>query len=118
MRETSGSQTRIGGLDAHLGTYEGEISGLGRVTVRAAHIQVGRSVYFVAGYAKTALYRRCSRTSNQSLQSFRELSRDEADNIKPEPRGPLTRREAGEHVAVDRPAPEAAATSRPRRSPS
>jgi len=83
FREMSGGRTTINGLDAYLGTYEGSLSQVGRVTMRAAHIQQGRTVYLVAGLAQPQLYPKVEEALAASVRSFRELSRGEADNIQP-----------------------------------
>jgi len=83
FREMSGGRTTINGVDAYLGTYEGSLSQVGRVTMRAAHIQEGRSVYLVAGFAQPQLYPKVEEALAASVRSFRELSRGEADNIQP-----------------------------------
>jgi predicted Zn-dependent protease len=83
FREMSGGRTTINGLDAYLGTYEGSLSQVGKVTMRAAHIQQGRTVYLVAGVAQPQLYPKVEEALAASVRSFRELSRGEADNIQP-----------------------------------
>jgi predicted Zn-dependent protease len=50
-RALEGGPTTINGLEAHVGTYQGSVRGLGRVHTRAAHITAGRHVYTVAGIA-------------------------------------------------------------------
>jgi predicted Zn-dependent protease len=83
FREMAGGRTTINGLDAYLGTYEGSLSQVGRVTMRAAHIQQGRTVYLIAGFAQPQLYPKVEEALAASVRSFRELSRGEADNIQP-----------------------------------
>jgi len=83
LRETSGGRTTINGLDAYIGTYQGQLNQIGRVTMRAAHIQQGRTVYFLAGFAQPQLYSQVDQELASSVRSFRELSRGEADNIRP-----------------------------------
>ena len=41
----------VSGLDAYLGVYQGQIEGLGAVTMRAAHIRNDGQIYLVAGIA-------------------------------------------------------------------
>ena len=83
LREMSGGATKINGLDAYLGTYQGSLGRIGGVTMRAAHIQMGRSVYLIGGFAQPQLYPKVEQELAGSVRSFRELSRGETDNIRP-----------------------------------
>jgi len=82
-RLTEGSATKINGLDAFVGTYQGKASGLGPATARGAHIVSGRNTYFIGGIAKPDDYPRVLNEFNDAIQSFRTLERDEADRIQP-----------------------------------
>jgi predicted Zn-dependent protease len=83
LREQSGGSTTINGLDAYLGTYEGSLNEIGRVTMRAAHVRQGRTVYLIAGFAPPQLYEKLEEELATSVRSFRALSRGEAQNIEP-----------------------------------
>ena len=82
-RLTDGSATTINGLEAFVGTYQGNASGLGKVTARGAHIQSGRNVYFVGGIAAPQAYPQLEVAFNDAIQSFRTLARNEANNVQP-----------------------------------
>src|SRR5207237_3062634 len=82
-RLTEGSATKINGLDAFVGTYQGKASGLGPAIARGAHIVSGRNTYFIGGIAKPEDYPRVLSDFNDAIQSFRTLERDEADRIQP-----------------------------------
>jgi predicted Zn-dependent protease len=82
LTETSGSATRINGLDAYVGTYEG-LSDNTRIVVRAAHIRSGDKTYLVAGLATSSDFSRVDRMFTATIQSFRQLSQQEADRIQP-----------------------------------
>ncbi len=82
LTETSGSNTRINGLDAYVGTYEG-MSDTTRIVVRAAHIRSGDTTYLVAGLASAAGFSGANGTFGATIQSFRQLSQQEADRIQP-----------------------------------
>jgi len=82
-RIRSGGMTTINGLDAHVGTYEGNAEGLGRALARVAHIRHRNEVYMLGGLASVAVYPRVEREFDESIRSFRPLSADEAENIKP-----------------------------------
>jgi predicted Zn-dependent protease len=83
LREASGGSTTINGLEAYIGTYQGSLNQIGNVTMRAAHIRQGRTVYFVAGFAPPQLYEQIEGDVASSVRSFRALSRGEAENIEP-----------------------------------
>ena len=83
-REIEGSRTRINGLDAYVGTFDGESRDLGPVTTRVAHIIVGGTqVYRVAGLAPQELFARNAGEFEPAIHSFRTLSAAEADDIRP-----------------------------------
>jgi predicted Zn-dependent protease len=82
LREANGERTRINGLDAYVGTYEG-VSGSTRIGVRAAHIRSGQQTYLIAGLAPVSDFSRVARQFDASLQSFRPMSADEAARIQP-----------------------------------
>jgi len=82
FRETGGGPTRINGLDAYVGTYEGTSNNT-RVIARAAHIRSGQYTYVVAGLATADEFSRVDRTFASTIQSFRQLSQQEADRIQP-----------------------------------
>ena len=75
--------TQVGGLEAVVGTYEGNASGIGKVMARGAHFVSGRNTYFIGGIASPDFYPRVAGHFDQTIQSFRELSQDEADAIEP-----------------------------------
>lgn len=82
-RQLEGAQTEINGLPAYLGTYEGSVEGLGRVTVRAAHLDAGRNVYVLAGIAQPGVFPSVSNVFGGAIRTFRTLSREEAGEIRP-----------------------------------
>ena len=82
-KEIDGSATRINGLDAFVGTYDGSASGIGKVRSRAAVIASGRNTYFVGGVAKPEDYPHVEAAFNNAIRTFRELARDEADDVQP-----------------------------------
>jgi predicted Zn-dependent protease len=83
FRAASGGRTTINGLEAFVGTYQGSLQDLGRVTVRAAHIALDREVLFVAGIAPQPTYDRSEPAFVKSINSFRPLSRTEAESVRP-----------------------------------
>lgn len=83
FRRIEGGATTIGGLDAHLGLYQGSIQGTGDVIMRAAHILHGRQVYVFAGFAPRDGFAPIDGLVTASLRTFRPLSAREADDIRP-----------------------------------
>jgi predicted Zn-dependent protease len=83
LREVSGGPTTINGLDAYIGTYEGSLNQVGKVSMRAAHVRQGRTIYLIAGFANPPLYEQLERDLSASVRSFRALSRGEAEDIEP-----------------------------------
>ena len=83
FRQVNGDRAQVNGLDAYVGTYQGQVQGLGNVVTLAAHIVHDRNVYLFAGLAPPNLYQGAQREFGESIRSFHELSRQEAANIRP-----------------------------------
>jgi predicted Zn-dependent protease len=82
-RLVEGTAATINGLDAFIGTYQGNASGLGKVTARGAHLTSGRTTYFVGGIAEPQAYPLVEADFNTAIRSFRMLERREADDVRP-----------------------------------
>jgi predicted Zn-dependent protease len=80
---SGGERTRIGGQEAYTAVYRGNLNGVGRVLMRAAHIGMGRQVYVVAGFAPEKEFELVDRDFQPAVRSFRELSQSEASQIRP-----------------------------------
>jgi predicted Zn-dependent protease len=78
-----GGVQRINGNEAHVGLYRGTAKGAGKVLMRAAHILVGRQMYVVAGFAPEKEFDLVDRDIQPAIQTFRQLSVQEASNIRP-----------------------------------
>jgi predicted Zn-dependent protease len=83
FRPISGTRTTINGLDAFVGVYQGQLEGLGNVTVRAAHIVHGGNVYMVAGFTAPNLFQQADTAFQASIRSFKAISAAEAESIHP-----------------------------------
>lgn len=78
-----GSLQRINGNEAYVGVYRGTAKDVGKVTMRAAHIAVGRQIYVVAGFAPDDDFALADREIGPAVQSFRQLTPQEASKIRP-----------------------------------
>jgi predicted Zn-dependent protease len=83
FRRVEGQVASLNGADAYVGVYQGQLSGLGRVTMRAAHIQHGRQVFLLAGFAPEPEFPRIDSDVAAAIQSYRPLTQREADQIRP-----------------------------------
>jgi predicted Zn-dependent protease len=83
FRIVNGGRTTINGLDAFVGTYQGTMQDAGRVGARAAHIAHAQNVFILAGIAPEAIYPREEPVFSRTINSFRPLSRAEAESIRP-----------------------------------
>ena len=83
FRQVNGERSQVNGLDAYVGTYQGQLQGLGDVVMLAAHIVHDRNVYLFAGIAPPGEFDQAQRQFSAGIQSFRELTRQEAANIRP-----------------------------------
>jgi predicted Zn-dependent protease len=78
-----GTMLDINGNSAHLGLYRGNAKDVGRVVMRAAHVQVGRQLYVVAGFAPEKEFDIVDREIQPAVRTFRQLTAQEASNIRP-----------------------------------
>ena len=78
-----GTMQRINGNEAYVGLYRGNAKDVGKVMMRAAHISVGRQLYVVAGFAPEAEFAQVDRDIQSAAQTFRQLSVQEASNVRP-----------------------------------
>jgi len=83
LRPLDGARTTINGLDGYAGTYAGALQNLGRVTVHAAHLVHERTVFLVAGIAPDAAYGSVEPAFLKAIDSFRPLTRADAEKIQP-----------------------------------
>ena len=83
FRQVDGARTTINGLDAYVGTYQGQIEGLGNVASRAAHILHNGAFYLVAGLVSPDRFQQVDATFLGGIRSFRPLSAAEAEAIRP-----------------------------------
>ena len=83
FRRVQGARSAINGLDAYVGTYDGQIEGLGQVTARAAHIAHAGKVYLVAGLCPPPAFDKADPLFSTAIRSFRALSAADAEGIRP-----------------------------------
>jgi predicted Zn-dependent protease len=83
FRPIAGERAQVNGLDAYVGTYQGQMQGLGNVGTLAAHIVHGSNVYLLAGIAPASEFEAAQRPLAASIRSFRALTPQEAADIKP-----------------------------------
>jgi predicted Zn-dependent protease len=83
FQQLNGNRAQVNGLDAYVGTYQGQMQGLGPVVTLAAHIVHDRNLYFLAGLAPPDEFQSVQGAISESIRSFRELSRQEAAAIRP-----------------------------------
>ena len=71
-------------MDAYVGTYQGNLEGLGNVvTTRRAHRARAATCTSSRGLAPPNQFERAQREFSASIRSFQELSREEAADIRP-----------------------------------
>jgi predicted Zn-dependent protease len=83
FQEVQGGQGTINGLQAYVGTYQGQMRDVGPVQIRAAHIVQGQHVYLLAGLTTPDLFRQAEPLFAQGIQSFRPMGASEAAAIRP-----------------------------------
>ena len=79
----SGENTRLNGISAYVGVYDGQTQNGQALRVRAAHIRLERQVLLLAGIASQSSYPQAERAFAESIRSFAPLDASEAARIKP-----------------------------------
>jgi predicted Zn-dependent protease len=83
FRLMQGDRTDIQGLPAYVGTYRGRTDDLGDSSARAAHIAYDRNVFMLVGLTTSSQFARVQDDFTQSIRSFRRLSSEEVEQIRP-----------------------------------
>lgn len=83
LRLVNGGATRINGLDAYVGTFRGQMEGVGDAGLRIAWILHDRRVYRLAGLAPAQVFAQVEPAFSTAVQSFRPLASSEARDIRP-----------------------------------
>jgi len=78
-----GEATKLNGLPAYLGLYEGQIENAGIVRVQAAYISYERQVYLLAGVVSRSRHLQYQQLFDDTLRSFAPISTQDAARIKP-----------------------------------
>jgi predicted Zn-dependent protease len=78
-----GDRTSVNGLPAFIGTYQGNIEGLGTTRVRAVHLEHLDRVFLIAGLAPAQIFSRVEADLTRSVRSFRPLTAAQAESIRP-----------------------------------
>jgi predicted Zn-dependent protease len=89
-----GENTRLNGLPAFVGVYDGRTNDGQAVRARAAHIRLERQVLLLAGLASESRYPQAERAFAETIRSFAPLDAAEAARIKPNRIGFTTVRNA------------------------
>jgi predicted Zn-dependent protease len=83
FKAVNGTVLDINGNDAHIGVYRGKTKDVGEVVMRAAHVRVGRQLYVIAGFTPQDQFDLIDPDIQASVKTFRQLSPQEAQNIRP-----------------------------------
>ncbi len=83
LQFVDGQETRINGLPAFVGTFQGQMQQMGDVVLRSAWISHDNQVFRLAGLAPTSAYRQLQQVVDASVRSFQPLSAAEAERIRP-----------------------------------
>jgi predicted Zn-dependent protease len=78
-----GENTRLNGIPAYVGVYDGQTQEGQAVRVRAAHIRLERQVLLLAGIASRSSYPQAERLFAESIRSFAPMDAAEAARIRP-----------------------------------
>jgi predicted Zn-dependent protease len=83
LRFVEGGETTVNGLQAFVGTFQGQLQQMGDVVLRSAWISHNKQVFRLAGLAATNNYRQLQQAVDASVRSFQPLSAGEAERIRP-----------------------------------
>jgi predicted Zn-dependent protease len=78
-----GARTPVNGLEAFVGTYQGQMQDIGPAVVRAAHIEYGSNLYLLAGIAAESAYPEVRSEFDAAIRTFQSLSAAEAERLRP-----------------------------------
>jgi predicted Zn-dependent protease len=78
-----GGTTRINGLQAYVGVYDGSMQDAGIVRVQAAHISYERQVYLVAGVVSRSRHLQYQQLFDDTIRTFAPINTQDAARIKP-----------------------------------
>jgi predicted Zn-dependent protease len=81
-QQLSGGRTTLNGLDAYAGIYTRAVNNQ-RIDAEAVHVRAGSQTYVIAGIAPTGVFESARREFRTASETFRTLSREEADRIQP-----------------------------------
>jgi predicted Zn-dependent protease len=71
FQQVNGERANLNGLDAYVGTYQGQMQGLGAVVTVAAHVVHDRNVYLFAGLAPPDAFGGARDEFVRSIRSFK-----------------------------------------------
>lgn len=83
LKRISGSPQQINQLSAYVGMYEGRSRSLGFVMAQIGFFQQKDKIYYLTGIAKTEEFKEALPFFKKTIESFNELSLQEAQNIQP-----------------------------------
>ncbi len=84
LRLVEGGETKVNGLPAFVGTFQGQLPQLGDVVLRSAWIRHDNHVFRLAGLAGTNSYRQLQQAVDASVRSFQPITAAEAERIRPD----------------------------------
>jgi predicted Zn-dependent protease len=83
LQAVQGQRTEINGMQAFVGTYQGQLQNVGTVGVLGAHIVHGDRVFLLLGMAPANAFSSATDEFSRSIRTFRQISRSEAANVRP-----------------------------------
>jgi predicted Zn-dependent protease len=83
LQFVEGSETRVNGLPAFVGTFRGQLQNMGDVVFRSAWINHNNQVFRLAGLSSAGAYRQLQQAVDSSIRSFQPLNPGEAERIRP-----------------------------------
>jgi predicted Zn-dependent protease len=83
FQAVEGGETDINGLRAFVGTFQGNLQNFGPINLRVAYVPIDRNIFRIVGLAPPQVFDQVQGEFTTSVRSFRQLSRAEAENIRP-----------------------------------
>ncbi len=80
---STGGHTTVNGMRAYVASYGGRSSDAGPVVVRAGFFKKSDTVMYIFGVAPTDRFVALNPVFERTIESFRQLTDDEAESIKP-----------------------------------
>lgn len=83
FKEIDGSQKKVNDLEAYVGTYEGRSREFGNIMARIGFFMIRDMAHYIIGFSRPGEFKKALPFFNNTIETFKKLSRQQAENIHP-----------------------------------